>query len=227
MIDSAWASFYNDNVMYLGEVMIIYSRENEISTDSQNKRQQILEAAYVVFSRKGFHRATVDEIIALADTGKGTVYNYFVNKEQLFYTLIKERSTPFEQILSEIAKNGLPPLDKIRAMVKVFLQFYSDNADLWRVLMHELRGLGSEGYSSFSEEQQEKYQQRFRDTISLLQVVFQEGIAQGVIRECDTNRVAYGLFSVIVMMVFQHLVGDDVEATANEITSVFFYGVGQ
>ncbi|MGL5512818.1 MAG: TetR/AcrR family transcriptional regulator, partial [Sporomusa sp.] len=43
------------------------------------KRQQILDAAHTVFSRKGYHRATVDEIISLADTGKGTVYNYFVN----------------------------------------------------------------------------------------------------------------------------------------------------
>lgn len=207
--------------------MIIYSRANEGLADSRNKRQQIMEAAYVVFSRKGFHRATVDEIIAMADTGKGTVYNYFVNKEQLFYTLIKERSAPFEQTLSEIAKAGLPPLDKIRAMVKLFLQFYSDNADLWRVLMHEVRGLGSEGYSAFSEEQREKYQQRFRDTIGVLEVVFEEGVSQGVIRQCNTNRVAYGLFSVIVVMVFQNLVGEDIETTAKDITDVFFYGVAQ
>ena len=49
------------------------------SDDARSKRQQILDAACKVFSRKGYHRATVDEIIALADTGKGTVYNYFVN----------------------------------------------------------------------------------------------------------------------------------------------------
>ena len=52
--------------------------------EGRSKRELILEAAYDVFSRKGYHRATIDEIIALADTGKGTVYNYFVNKDQLF-----------------------------------------------------------------------------------------------------------------------------------------------
>ena len=47
--------------------------------ESKSKRQQILDAAYNIFSRKGFYKTTVDEIIAMADTGKGTVYNYFVN----------------------------------------------------------------------------------------------------------------------------------------------------
>ncbi|MBP2664859.1 MAG: fadR [Firmicutes bacterium] len=102
------------------------------------KRQKILDAAYTVFSRKGYHRATVDEIIALADTGKGTVYKYFVNKEQLFYTLIKERSANFEIELGQIAALTETPLNKVTKAIKVFLEFYIANGDLWRVLMHEM-----------------------------------------------------------------------------------------
>ena len=36
-----------------------------------------------------FRKLSVDEIIALADVGKGTVYKYYGNKEQLFYKLIQ------------------------------------------------------------------------------------------------------------------------------------------
>ena len=79
-------------------------RASEAAAEVRSKRQQILDAAGVVFARKGYHKATVDEIIALADTGKGTVYNYFVNKEQLFYTLIQERSAPFEEIAEAFGK---------------------------------------------------------------------------------------------------------------------------
>ncbi|MGI6092879.1 MAG: TetR/AcrR family transcriptional regulator, partial [Negativicutes bacterium] len=116
------------------------TRLNENYTDSRTKRQQILDAAYEVFSHKGYHRATVDEIIALADTGKGTVYNYFVNKEQLFYTLIKERSAPFETTLQQIVDSQIPPLTKIEVIIKEYIAFYAVNADLWRVMMHEVRG---------------------------------------------------------------------------------------
>ncbi|HWR09317.1 TetR/AcrR family transcriptional regulator [Sporomusa sp.] len=192
------------------------------------KRQQILDAAYTVFSRKGYHRATVDEIIALADTGKGTVYNYFVSKEQLFYTLIKERSAKFEAELDMIAALAELPLIKIKKAIKMFLGFYVANADLWRVLMHEMRGLGHEEASSFTEAQREKYRERFVHTIGILESILQEGIEQGAIRQCDVHKAAHGLFSVIVMMVFQGFVGaqdDSIESAANNIADIFLYGV--
>ena len=194
------------------------------------KRQQILDAAYTVFSRKGYHRATVDEIIALADTGKGTVYNYFVNKEQLFYTLIKERSARFEAELNTIVALNEQPLDKVKKAIKVFLEFYVENADLWRVLMHEMRGLGHEEPSSFTEAQREKYRERFAHTIGILQTILQEGIEQGAIRPCDVPKAAHGLFSVIVMMVFQGFVDgqrESIDMVANSIADIFLYGVAR
>ena len=50
-------------------------KEKEIAT-----RKRLMAATEAVFSRRGYAQATVDEIITLADTGKGTVYNYFGNK---------------------------------------------------------------------------------------------------------------------------------------------------
>ena len=192
------------------------------------KRQKILDAAYTVFSRKGYHRATVDEIIALADTGKGTVYKYFVNKEQLFYTLIKERSANFEIELGQIAALTETPLNKVKKAIKVFLEFYIANGDLWRVLMHEMRGLGHEEPSSFTAAQREKYREIFIHTIGILQTILQEGIEQGSIRNCDIHKAAHGLFSVIVMTVFQGFVednSDSLDKAANGIADVFLYGI--
>lgn len=203
-----------------------HTRAYTFSHDSHNKRQQILDAAYIVFSRKGYHRATVDEIIALADTGKGTVYNYFVNKEQLFYTLIKERSAPFEIILENIIASPELPLQKVETILKAFLEFYKENADLWRVVMYEVRGLGVEGYTNFTLEQRDKYQAWFGQTIGMIEKVLLEGKEQGVIRaNCDANRVAHGLFSVIVTWVFRNFVSDDIDETAHNIAELVLYGV--
>lgn len=197
---------------------------NDMS-DPGNKRQHILDAAYIVFSRKGYHRATVDEIISLADTGKGTVYNYFVNKEHLFYTLIMERNTPFQEKIIKIAAAELSPLDKIYCLTREFLNFYSNNADLWRVLMHEMRAFGEVGYSAFNEEQQEKYRKSFEITLGVLEAVVAEGVKQNAIKSCNTKQVAYGLFSVIVAIVFQRLVDGRSEETAENIASAFLFGV--
>jgi len=203
------------------------TQDDIVNEASRTKRQQILDAAYTVFSRKGFHRATVDEIIALADTGKGTVYNYFTNKEQLFYTLVTEKSTPFENALEAVAHSKEPVLIKIENMIRLFLRFYLDNGGLWRVLMHEMRGFGSERHSALSLGQREKHQTSFHETIGMLQTVLDEGIQSGVLRECDTKKVAYALFSSIITMVFQNFIDDNIDDTAHLIADVFFYGVAK
>lgn len=53
--------------------------------------QQILEAAYQVFARRGYEAATVDEIAAECGISKGALYHHFPSKEELFATLIRTR----------------------------------------------------------------------------------------------------------------------------------------
>ena len=192
-----------------------------------SKREQILVAAYQVFSSKGYHRATIDEIIALADTGKGTVYNYFVNKEQLFYTLIREKSAPFEQELTALVDSELAALEKVEAAISLFLRFYVRHANLWRVMMHEIRAFGAQGVSNFKPAQLEKYRDNFRQTIGFLEAILQSGVEQGVLRNCDVAKSALGLYSVIVAMAFQNMVNEDIDSTAKSIADVFLYGVAK
>ena len=47
------------------------------------RKSQILDAAAVIFSRKGYERATTREIAELADVSEGTLYNYFQDKQDL------------------------------------------------------------------------------------------------------------------------------------------------
>lgn len=193
--------------------------------DSRSKRQQILDAALHVFSSKGYHRATVDEIIALADTGKGTVYNYFVNKEQLFYTLIQERSTPFEVAIAEVTASNEQVQIKLTTLIKLLLKFYTANAALWRVLMHDMRGLGTAAPAHLTEAQWEKYCEPFANVIKILEAVIDEGVKQKILKDYDKTRLAYALFSAIITMIMYNLVSEDLDETAHAVAELFFYGV--
>ncbi|HXH82124.1 MAG TPA: helix-turn-helix domain-containing protein, partial [Candidatus Tectomicrobia bacterium] len=44
-------------------------------------RERILEAALDVFARKGYHRASVADIVRASRTSKGAVYHHFPTKE--------------------------------------------------------------------------------------------------------------------------------------------------
>ena len=69
-----------------------------------SRKARILQAAEEVFSKRGYTQATLDEIIKVADTGKGTVYKYFGNKENLFYTLVEGKQKVLMQDLWKVAR---------------------------------------------------------------------------------------------------------------------------
>ena len=51
-------------------------------------RQRLLDAATEVFSRRGFHAASVEEVAETAGFSKGAVYSNFSSKEELFLALL-------------------------------------------------------------------------------------------------------------------------------------------
>lgn len=54
-------------------------------------RAQLLDAAYEVFARDGYHSATLDAIALAANASKGALYYNFESKEDLFVALLEER----------------------------------------------------------------------------------------------------------------------------------------
>jgi AcrR family transcriptional regulator len=58
--------------------------------DGSAKRRQIMEGARKVFLAEGFDGASMNDIARVAGVSKGTLYVYFVSKEQLFEALIRE-----------------------------------------------------------------------------------------------------------------------------------------
>lgn len=54
----------------------------------QQTRQRLLEAAYTVFGRRGYHAASLDAIAEEAGYSKGAVYSNFASKEELFLALL-------------------------------------------------------------------------------------------------------------------------------------------
>jgi AcrR family transcriptional regulator len=68
---------------------------SEVRTDMRRRRKaerpkEILEAAFLEFSRNGYATTTLDQIAERAGVTKGTIYVYFENKEHLFISMVRE-----------------------------------------------------------------------------------------------------------------------------------------
>jgi AcrR family transcriptional regulator len=54
-------------------------------------RQRLIEAAAIVFARRGFHGASIDEVADEAGYTKGAVYSNFGSKDELFLAVLEAR----------------------------------------------------------------------------------------------------------------------------------------
>lgn len=61
------------------------------------RKKQILECAKKIFSEKGFYDTQVDDIVKTVHIGKGTIYQYFRNKEDIFLTLLEQFAQEWEK----------------------------------------------------------------------------------------------------------------------------------
>jgi AcrR family transcriptional regulator len=113
----------------------------------KSRQERILQAAEEVFSRRGYIEATLDEIIKVADTGKGTVYKYFGNKENLFYTLVESKHNILMQEFWKIAQSTADVESKIHAYLEIWTRFLMTNTVLWQVMMFEMTG-GNRGFTA-------------------------------------------------------------------------------
>lgn len=105
---------------------------------SLSKEKRILKAAEKVFFHKGYSQATLDEIIKIADTGKGTVYKYYKNKENLFYTLVEAKNRKLIKDLNQAVGEHRDFAEQFQSYVFTFLKFLYKNETLWSVILFEL-----------------------------------------------------------------------------------------
>jgi AcrR family transcriptional regulator len=71
------------------------------TVDRPGKTGSILRAAAQVLAEQGYQAATVDAIAERAGIGKGTVYEYFRNKQELFFAVFDDYIASMERVARE------------------------------------------------------------------------------------------------------------------------------
>ena len=71
----------------------------------QNVKRRIVDAAWELFYEKGYDDTTVDDIIRLSDTSKGSFYYYFSGKDALLDTLSTILDEYYANLEEELDEN--------------------------------------------------------------------------------------------------------------------------
>ncbi|WP_166381486.1 TetR/AcrR family transcriptional regulator [Catellatospora methionotrophica] len=99
----------------------------------------MLDAAVLVFSRRGFHHANMDEIAELSGVSKPMVYAYLGTKEELFIACLRRESARLVSGLTSAADPTLPPDRQLWQGFKGFFEFVGAHRDGWSVLYRQAR----------------------------------------------------------------------------------------
>src|SRR5215510_2089156 len=106
-------------------------------------RERILHAALMVFARKGYHRALVDDIVLASRTSKGAVYHHFPNKEALFLALVDEFAARLAESIASAITQSHGALGKVEAALRAGLETFAGHRELARILLLESVSLGA------------------------------------------------------------------------------------
>ncbi|WP_081351365.1 TetR/AcrR family transcriptional regulator [Selenomonas ruminantium] len=90
-------------------------------------RQAILDAAVVVFSKKGFREASIADIMNGADLGTGTFYNYFQSKEELLVHLLGRLVAEVNTTVKDLQAEGRSACEILSVACMITAKFLDEN----------------------------------------------------------------------------------------------------
>ena len=156
---------------------------------SELTKQRILEAAETEFSEKGVFGARIDSIAASAGVNKRMIYEYYLNKEGLYKTVLINVYNRISLWESSLAGDIDDPVKVIRDLVHSYFNFLTKNQSFVRLLLWEnLNGaviLKDSGQSNLK-----------AVVLELISKVIAEGKARGIFRlDADEYQVTMSLLN--------------------------------
>jgi len=89
----------------------------------QKKREKIIDAAAELFSHKSYHEVMMEDVARLISVAKGTVYNYFTSKEELYFSIMQLRMEKLISSLKEKIESEENSLDSLRSFTTHLYMF--------------------------------------------------------------------------------------------------------
>jgi len=149
--------------------------------EKEQRRNAILEAAEKVFLARGVENTTMDEVAALAEFSKGTLYLYFKDKNDLFHGVIARALVTLYNLFASAVEKEKRGIDKIKALGMAYYEFYKNEPDYFNMLLHQ--DLNPLDPASLDDFPSIKYCSEVGGKIfALMQDCLRAGIADGSIR---------------------------------------------
>jgi AcrR family transcriptional regulator len=179
----------------------------------KNKRQKILNIGAKLIAKKGYGRASFQEIADIVKLHKSSLFYYFGSKEEL---LLKILEKPIQEVginLGNIVKDKeLEPEEKLKKAIGNHLKTLTEHLDTVNIFLNEIRNLSKKNKSVYIEKRK-NYEKEFTKII-------REMKSKGHFKGLDPKMVTLGLLGMLNWAVKWYR--KDGALSLREISNIFY-----
>jgi AcrR family transcriptional regulator len=150
----------------------------------ESRRSAVLAVARRIFSQKGYHATSINDLIEGADIARGTFYLYFESKRAIFDELLDDLVATLKAQVRriDVGPDAPAPVLQMNEMVERVLKTLLDNREMARILLREAVGIDSD------------FDRKLADFYGLFEAMLisalHTGHALGLLRPCDATIVS-------------------------------------
>lgn len=190
------------------------------------KKDRILEAAAFVFSQKGYAGTVMAEIAARAGIGKGTIYEYFKSKEDLFFAVFEwyARKSSTSATVSISALSGSVS-ERLEALNESIMNSWGELRDVFSLVFEFWAASAS---SQMRQKFKDEFRKAYEDYRRIVSSLIRDGIDQGEFRfDIDPESVAAALVGTWDALLLQAWFEDtfDPMTTAKKYITILIRGL--
>jgi len=112
---------------------------------ADKRKKMLLSRAKKLFSKRGYYQTQISDIVKEANIARGTLYQYFRNKDDIFITLLQ---SAYDEWQASVAKEmetldvrALSPTEYVQFRLRNTLSFYAKDPELSNIMLRMGIGL--------------------------------------------------------------------------------------
>jgi AcrR family transcriptional regulator len=161
---------------------------------SVDRKKLILEAATKSFSLFGYKATTMDQVAKIANVGKGTIYTFYKNKEELFKEIVQRMIEEMKYEAEQSLDDQLSFFENLHRAVYRILEFRQEH-QLSLKLLQEEREIGTPAVQEMVNEMEEAIVSYIKEKLKI-------AIDKGYIQPCDPEITAFLMLKMYLALIF-------------------------
>ncbi len=176
------------------------------AAQEQQVRDRIIRAAVEVFSEKGYHRATIADVVARSGLSVGAIYTHFTGKEALF---LQSCDLISGQGLDELGIR-LAPLTSTAERLTMAISYYVETIDEFQGAPGQVSLVRAWAEAAEEPGVREMLARRRERLVGAAQLLLREGVVRGELPAwIDVDGLARGFLALLDGLLLQRIEAGD------------------